>query len=99
MTDCFGIGPALACALSRLLPIGNGLRDQASCGVMLCGQLRLGRDRLGKLFHQHLRDLLMQLLAPTLEQGLIRCILHQRVFEEIAGLGRNATLIDELSLD
>ena len=99
MTDRFHIGRTLHGALSCLLPVGNGLRDEASLGVVMGWQFGLGVDGLRKFLLQHLRYLLMQLLASALQQGLIRRLLHQSMLEEIVRLWRQPALIEQFSFD
>ena len=65
---------------------------------MVGQQLGLGLDGLGKVRRQHLRNVLMVLLAGTLEQGLIRRVLDQGVLEEVRRLRRQPPLVQELRL-
>ena len=99
VTDRFHIGRALAGSLPCLLPVGNGLLDEARLGVVMGQQLRLGLDGLGKLLLQHLGNLLVILLPFALEQRLIGGVLNQRMLEEIVRLRRQPALIDQLGLD
>ena len=53
---------------------------------------------IGELLDQDIGDLMMDLLAFTLEHGLIRCILQHGMFEDPARLGKQTFLKDQLSL-
>jgi len=48
---------------------------------------------------QHLGNLLVILLPCALEQRLIRRILNQGMLEEVAGVRRQAALVEQLGLD
>ena len=64
--------------------------------VMVGQQLGLRRDRVGEPGFQHLRNLLVVLPPRAVEQRLIRRILDQRVLEEVGGLWRQSTLVEQL---
>jgi hypothetical protein len=54
-------------ALTRLLPVGNGLFVKTRLGIVMCQQFGLRLGRLGKLGRQYLRNALVILLAGALE--------------------------------
>ena len=74
----------------------NFATEPSSLRIVLRQQLGLGRDRLGKLGFEHLRNLPVVLLARALEQRLIGHVLDQRVLEEIRRLGRQPPLVQQL---
>ena len=98
MLDGFEMGRALERPLARALPVGQGLSPKSRFGVVVGQQFGLRRDGVGKLRLQHLRNVLMVLLARALEQGLIGDVLDQGVLEEVRRLRRQALLIQELRL-
>ena len=51
-----------------------------------------------ELFGQDIGDVMMNLLAFALEQGLIRRVLQHRMLEDPASLGEHAFLKDQLGL-
>ena len=91
--DRFWVGRALQGLLSSPLPVGNGLRTEPRLGVMLRHQFGLALSRLRKPRLQDLRNTLVILLARAPQQGLIRGVLDERVFEHVGGLGAHAALV------
>ena len=96
VADGFQIGRALAGALPRPLPVGDGLRTQACLSVVLRQQLGLRLGRLWKLLNQHLCNALVILLTGAPQQGLIRSVLDERMLERVGDLRRHAPLIHQL---
>src|SRR5262249_14090476 len=99
VTDGFGMSRALARSLPGLLPIRDGLLDDTCLRVVMREEFGLGFSDLRKALFQHLSNLLVILLPSALEQGLIRGILNQGMFEEIGSLREQAALIEQLCLD
>src|SRR5262245_38630797 len=67
VTDGFHIGRARAGALSRALPVGDGLGTQARLGVVMRQQFGLRLGGLGKARLQHMHNTLVELLPRALE--------------------------------
>ena len=95
----FHIGRAVAGLLACPLPVGHRLLVAARRGVVMCQQFGLCRNDLRKSGFQHLGNALVVVLARTLQQRLIGDILDQCVFEEVGGLRRHASLIEEFGCD
>jgi hypothetical protein len=65
----------------------------------MCKELGLDFHRARQLFFQQLCDMLVILLARSLQQGVVRGILDQRMLEYVARAAASATLIEQLVLD
>ena len=63
--------------LTGVLPIGNSLCGQARLSVMMGQHLRLGLDDVGEVLLEQLSNLLMIVLAGTLQQRRIGHVLDQ----------------------
>ena len=73
--------------------------DETCLGVVMRQQFWLGLYCLWKALLQHLRNLLMQLLACALEQRLIGSVLNQGMLEEIVRLRRQPALVEQFRFD
>ena len=99
VTDRLYVGRALAGSLPCPLPIRDRLLNQSSLGVMMGKEFRLRFLDVRETRFQHLRNLLVILLAFALEQRLIGRVLNQRMLEEVGCLRREPALIEQFGLD
>src|SRR5262245_15162716 len=96
MFDCFSIRRGADCPLTSLLPVVDGRIRLTSLRVMVRNDLRLDFCGLRKVLNKRTANEAMQLLATTSHETCIGGVLHKSVFELIRGVGRRATLEDQL---
>jgi hypothetical protein len=95
----FQYGRAFEGTLARLLPVADGLCQQARLGMVVRQEFGLGRYGFGELGLQHLRNALVILLPCALEKRLICRILYQGMLKEVGRLGEETALVEQFGLD
>jgi hypothetical protein len=85
MGDALGQGHAPHRQLASRAPERDGDLGEACSGEVMRQRLGLGGLDVREALLDYPRDLAVQLLPSTLEQRVVRCVLHQRVLE---GVGR-----------
>jgi hypothetical protein len=76
--------------LTCLSAIPNAFFDQTGFRAVVGKERRLSRHHIQEILLQGRSDFRVDLLTPSLEQGAVCGILHQRVLEGIFGIGRGA---------
>ena len=95
VSDCFHMSRTPARSLPCALPVGDGLRDKARLGVVMGQQFRLGLLSFRKSFLQHLGNPRVILLPFALQYRVIGRLLNQSMFEEVPGLWRQSSLVEQ----
>ena len=90
MADRLAMRGSLGGVLAGFQPLIDRALGVASCGQMMCEELRLAFDNVSEMLLEHGHDAGMQFLPPAAQQGAVGGILHQRVLEEIGGLRRDS---------
>ena len=99
MFDCFRIRRGADRPLTSLVPVVDGRISQTRLSVMVRHDLRLDICTFGKVLYECAANEGMQLPTTTSHQTGIGGVLHKSVLELICGVGRNATLEDQLRVD
>ena len=95
MRNGFLVGGTRDRLTARLFPAVEG-RLQQTGGLSV---LRQDLRRCIALLLENLEELSMEILAPAFQQALIGGVAHQRVLEQVGGLGCRTAAEDELRLD
>src|SRR5262249_44249848 len=96
MVGCFHISRTLKRLLRSSLPVTDGRISEPCSSIVQGQQLWFGLRSLRKFLFQRLGNTLMQLLPAALQQVLVCCLLHQRMFEAVDGFWRIAAAEHEL---
>ena len=76
----------------------DGRLGQSCFRVVVGKDLWLGIDGSRKLLFENRANPMVQLPAPAFEQGLVCCVLNQRVFERVGSIGWRAAGKDKLGV-
>ena len=96
--DGFRIRRSFVSTLARVLPVTDGLLNQARLGAMVGEQFGLDLGRLRKSLGKHLSDPLMELLASALQQRMVGRLLDQRMLEGVDRVRRGAAPVHEFRI-
>jgi len=95
----FDQGRTVQRALSRLAPKVRGLLDQARFGTVSRQQFRLIVSKLGKVAFKFFRYATMEGASRLAQERAIGRVLHQRMLEQVTGMGWYALPKEQASGD
>lgn len=99
MLHRLAIGRARDGTLTGATEVGDRFGDQPRLDVVKGHQLRRGPGRLAVLLPQRVRDRVMQLAAPALQQRIVRGVPHEGVAERVDGVGGDPAHRHDLGVD
>src|ERR1700758_1605771 len=98
MSDCLLVGRGLGCAVSRALPVVDGLLRHRSKRIVPRQQFGLAVANI-ELLVKNRCYAGMQLLSPLAEQGAVSNVLHQGMLEQITRVRRHPLPKQQAGLD
>ena len=92
MTDRLAVRRTLGGVLPRLQPLIDGPFGVSGSRQVMGEQFRLALDQIGEMLFQRSCGARVQFLQTPAQQGRVGSVLHQRVLEQVGGVGsRTAT--------
>ena len=98
MADRFEMRHPSGSVLAGLEPLVDAAFGSAGAGQMMGEQFGLALDEIGEILFEHRGNASVQLLAPGPQQGAVGGVLHQRVLEQVGGVGWDASTEQEARL-
>ena len=98
MGGCLRVGRAIEGTLATLVPIINGGVVQASLGEVMGKEFGLQHCEVREAFLEDIAYSGVQIPPAGAQKGIVCSVLHERMFEDIAGVRRRPAAKDKTSL-